>query len=106
VEAENRRPVVDRHIFGHSLRRARLYRFGNNSDAFIDAVNELGVRITRRMLYSYEKGEVMPALDVAVAMIVVLSPEGGIEAFFREAVAPDVMAVVEKIRRPPRAKSS
>lgn len=62
--------------------------------------------MTRRMLYSYENGEVMPALDVAVAMIVVLSPEGGIEAFFREAVSPEVMAVVEKIRRPSHAKTS
>lgn len=84
-------PVLDRVRYGRLIRAARDIQ-GITAEQLARCLVAWGVPgITARKVYSWERGEVLPHVDAALALRAVLDPPGGVE-FFRTAFAPRLWA--------------
>jgi hypothetical protein len=80
------------------LRAARVLAGFDNAEEVARRVGEMGFEVSRQRLYTYERGEFIPPLDLGLVLATVLDPPGGLE-FFRPAFRADLWEKLQALAR-------
>lgn len=90
-------PAIDLVELGTRLRAARILARVEVQE-LVSLLSTFGIRTSTRALYTYERGEVAPPLEVLVTLVHLLNPEGG-WVFMAPAIRPDIMNLYRSPRK-------